>query len=57
MDPETERRYLRGVDYFVKGEYREAISIWEEILKDHPYNKKVLKALKGARERLKKANQ
>lgn len=54
MDAETERQYLKGVDYFVKGDYQQAISIWEEIVKKYPYNKKVLKALKGARERLKK---
>jgi len=54
MDPETERQYLKGVDYFVKGDYQQAIKIWEEVIKKYPYSKKVLKALKGARERLKK---
>jgi tetratricopeptide (TPR) repeat protein len=52
MDPETERRYLEGVDKFLLGKYREAIDIWEEIIKDHPYDKKVLEAIKGAQERL-----
>lgn len=52
MDPETERRYLEGMDKFVKGKYQEAITIWEEIITKHPYNKKVVKAIKGARERL-----
>jgi len=52
MDPETERRYLEGVDKFLLGKYREAIEIWEEIRKDHPYNKKVIEAIKGAQERL-----
>jgi len=55
MDPETERRYLEGMDRFVKGKYQEAINIWQEILDKHPYNRKVLKAIKGARERLTKS--
>ena len=54
MDATTERQYLQGVDKFVKGKYNEAIAIWEEALKAHPYNKKILKAIESARERLKK---
>ena len=54
MDPETERRYLQGVEMFLLGKYRNAIIIWEEILKDHPYNKKVLEAINGAQERIKR---
>ncbi len=55
LDPAAERRFLEGVNMFVKGRYQEAISIWEEVQKLQPYNKKVLKALEGARERLKKS--
>jgi len=55
LSPAAESRYLQGVDRFVKGKYGEAIAIWEEVLKEHPYNKKVLKALEGARERLNKS--
>ena len=54
MDPETERKYLEGIDKFLVGKYQEAITIWEDILKDHPYNKKVLEAISGAQERLKR---
>ena len=54
MDPETERRYLQGVELFLLGKYGDAIAIWEEILKDHPYNKKVLEAITGAQERIKR---
>ncbi|MBN2425203.1 MAG: PorV/PorQ family protein [Calditrichaceae bacterium] len=57
MDPETERKYMEGVDLYVKGRYRQAIQVWDEILKAHPYNKKVLTAIKGARDRMKKENQ
>ncbi len=55
MDPATERKFLQGVDKFVKGQYQEAIDIWQQILKDHPYNKKVLTAIENARERLRKS--
>lgn len=55
MPPDVERKYLEGIDRFVKGRYREAIEIWEEIRKEYPYNKKVIKAIEGARERLQKA--
>jgi tetratricopeptide (TPR) repeat protein len=55
MDAETERRYLEGVDKFLLGRYTEAIEIWQEILKQHPYNKKVLEAISGAEDRLKRS--
>ena len=55
MDPETERQYLQGVDKFLLGRYTEAIEIWQEILTKHPYNKKVLEAISGAEERLKRS--
>lgn len=51
----VERRYLEGVDKFLKGKYREAITIWEEIRKEYPYNKKIIKAIEGAKERMEKA--
>jgi len=52
LDAAAEGRYLRGVDKFVKGKYQEAVVIWEKLLEEHPYNKKILKALEGARDRL-----
>jgi tetratricopeptide (TPR) repeat protein len=55
MEPETERHYLEGVDKFLLGRYNEAIEIWQEILKQHPYNKKVLEAISGAEDRLKRS--
>ncbi len=54
LNPAAEKKFLQGVDLFVKGKYQEAIDIWQEILKDYPYNKKVLTAIENARERLKK---
>ena len=54
MDPETEKKFLKGVNTFLAGKYAESIKIWEEILKEHPYNKRVLESITNARERLKK---
>ena len=51
----VERRYLEGVDKFLKGKYQEAITIWEEIRKEYPYNKKIIKAIEGAKERMERA--
>lgn len=55
MDAVTKRKYLEGVDKFLLGKYQEAIKIWEEILESNPDNKKVLEALNGARERMKRS--
>ncbi len=55
LDPRAEQKFLQGVEMFVKGKYQQAITIWEEILKDYPYNKKVLQAIENARERMKKS--
>jgi tetratricopeptide (TPR) repeat protein len=51
----VERRYLEGIDKFLKGKYQEAITIWEEIRKEYPYNKKIIKAIEGAKERMERA--
>jgi len=53
MDPETEKKFLKGVNTFLGGKYTEAIQIWEEILEEHPYNKRVLESINNAKERLK----
>jgi tetratricopeptide (TPR) repeat protein len=55
MDPETERRYLEGVEKFMLGKYHEAMEIWQAIEKDHPYNKKVLEAINAAQDRIKRS--
>ena len=55
LDAVAKRKYLEGVDRFLLGKYEEAISIWEEILETNPYNKKIMEALNGARERLRRS--
>ncbi len=52
MDDVTYRKYLRGMDAYLEGNYQEAIRIWEEIIVDQPYNKKVLSAIQGARDKI-----
>ncbi len=54
LDPESQKKYHLGLDIFLSGKYVEAIKIWEEILEVHPYNKRVLEAIKNARERVTK---
>ena len=57
MDAETERKYLQGMNAYLDGNYQEAIRIWEEILVDQPYNKKVLSAIQGARTKMRQRSQ
>ncbi len=54
MDPETERRYIEGIEEYMAGRYAEAIAIWEQLLENNPYNKKILEAISGAEERMKR---
>jgi tetratricopeptide (TPR) repeat protein len=54
MAGDVEQLYLQGVNAFLEGDYTRAISIWEQILIEQPYNKKVLMAIQGAKERQKR---
>jgi tetratricopeptide (TPR) repeat protein len=53
MDPITEKRYLIGINEYINGNIDKAIAIWDSILIEQPYNKKVLSAIRTARERQK----
>jgi tetratricopeptide (TPR) repeat protein len=57
LTPEEEesirRFYLRGMQYFAKDQYREAIAEWEKILEIDPTNESVKRNIEEARERLK----
>jgi tetratricopeptide (TPR) repeat protein len=57
MDAETEGRYIKGIEEYMAGRYAEAIAVWQEILKDHPYNKRILEAISGAEERMKRQSE
>ena len=52
MDEATQERYLQGMQMYMDDQYQEAIRIWEEILIEQPYNKKVLKAVQGAKDKM-----
>ncbi len=54
MAGDIEQQYLQGVNAFLEGDYGRAISIWEKILIEQPYNKKILMAIQGAKERQKR---
>jgi len=52
MDDATKKRYMEGMTMFINNKYSDAIKIWEEILVQQPYNKKVLQAIQGAKEKM-----
>jgi cytochrome c-type biogenesis protein CcmH/NrfG len=43
---------VEGMAFFLNGNYSKAIEIWEEILLQQPYNKRVLQAIQGAKEKM-----
>ena len=53
MEPEAEQQYLEGMNAYLEGNYQYAIILWEQILAQHPYNKKILSAIQGARDKMK----
>jgi tetratricopeptide (TPR) repeat protein len=53
MDPNTEKRYLIGINEYINGNIDAAIAIWDSILIEQPYNKRVLSAVRTAKNRLK----
>ncbi len=57
MDPETERKFIEGIEQYMAGNYAEAIAVWEKLLEDHPYNKKILEAISGAQDRMKRQSE
>jgi tetratricopeptide (TPR) repeat protein len=56
MDPDVERRYLEGVDRYLAGKYQEAIDIWQKLFDEHP-NRKILDAINGAQDRIKRSQE
>ncbi len=57
MDPESERKYIQGVDMFLAGKYKNALNIWKELEPKYPYSKKLQDAIKNAEDRLKRTQQ
>ena len=56
MDPDTERRYLEGVEKYLDGKYQEALDIWEKLFEEQP-NRKILEAIEGAKDRIKRSQE
>jgi tetratricopeptide (TPR) repeat protein len=52
LDESTEKKYMEGMALYLNGKYAEAIAIWEEILVDQPYNKRVNQAIQGAKDKM-----
>ncbi|MCK4893599.1 MAG: tetratricopeptide repeat protein, partial [Calditrichia bacterium] len=57
MEPEAEKRYIEGVDFYLSGKYQQALDIWKELEKQYPYNTKLRDAIKSAEDRLKRTRQ
>ncbi len=53
LSPELSKKYNNGMKLFLRGNYSEAIKIWREILEIEPYNKRVLRSISNAQERIK----
>lgn len=45
--------YYQGIDFYVAGEYRKAIDVWNRILRIDPYNNLALKNIADAEKKLK----
>ncbi len=54
MTPEMEKRFYRAVNLYVEDRIEEAIAIWEELLQEQPYNKRIIDAIDKARKQLAK---
>ncbi len=52
LDENTEKKYMEGMDKYLDGKYAEAIEVWNKILVDQPYNKRVNKAIQGAKDKM-----
>jgi tetratricopeptide (TPR) repeat protein len=53
MPAQVRLRFQQGFRLYQRGQYQEAIQVWEELLKIQPYNKTILDAIDRARENLK----
>jgi tetratricopeptide (TPR) repeat protein len=53
-DKEVWNLYLRGIEHFTRGEYKEAIEVWEEVLRLDPENENAVRNIEEARLRLKR---
>ncbi len=53
MTPEMLEKFNNGVKLYVDDRLEEAIKVWEDLLKEQPYNKKIIDAIDSAKKQLK----
>jgi tetratricopeptide (TPR) repeat protein len=53
MPPNLRVKYLRGIELYRQGNFESALEIWQQLLKEQPYNKTILDAIDRARDRMK----
>ncbi len=53
MTPEMLEKFNTGVKLYVDDRLEEAIKVWEDLLKEQPYNKKIIDAIDSAKKQLK----
>jgi len=54
MTPEMEKKFYRAVQLYLNDKFEEAIKIFEELLEEQPYNKRIIDNLDNARKQLEK---
>lgn len=53
MPPDVRKLYIKGLQLFRQGKYKEAIDIWEQAREKQPYNKRILDLIDLANDKLK----
>jgi tetratricopeptide (TPR) repeat protein len=53
MPKNVRDKYIEGRRLYDAGKYKEALGVWEEALKEQPYNKRLLDSIDNAKERMK----
>jgi len=57
LDPDAERLYIVGTEYFLAGDYEEALKVWRGISERYPFTKKIQDAIKNAEDRLRRTRE
>lgn len=50
---EAKELYQRGLNLFIEGRYQDAVATWERALEKDPNNLEIIKAIEGAKEKIK----
>ena|GEM_PF-435023 len=52
LQGEALRQFQQGLEFYRKGQYEDALNIWQEALKKEPHNIKLLEAIQTAKDKL-----